>query len=90
MPFKSEAQRRYFHWAKRKGKISPKTVKEWEAHTPKGKKLPERVKHAAFVDELQKIARYIPPALRTFLRLHLKKRQPGEEASSKKTSGEKD
>lgn len=36
MPFKSEAQRRYFH-----AKL-PHLVEEWEAHTPK-KKLPSRV-----------------------------------------------
>lgn len=38
MPFKSEAQRRLM-WAK-----DPKMAKEWEAKTPKGKKLPEKVK----------------------------------------------
>jgi hypothetical protein len=57
MPFKSEAQRRYFHWAAGQGKISPKTVKEWESHTPKGEKLPERVKKASFLDELEKIGK---------------------------------
>jgi hypothetical protein len=65
MPFKSEAQRRYFHWAKREGKISPKTVREWEEHTPEGKKLPERIHPKkkyhkkiaqAFFDELAKLA----------------------------------
>lgn len=43
MPFKSQRQRRYFHWAAGQGKISRKTVSKWEAHTPKGKKLPEKV-----------------------------------------------
>jgi len=38
MPFKSEAQRRLM-WAK-----DPKMAKEWESKTPKGKKLPEKVK----------------------------------------------
>lgn len=38
MPFKSEAQRRYLY------KFHPKMAKKWEKHTPKGKKLPERVK----------------------------------------------
>jgi len=38
MPFKSEAQRAYL-WAKK-----PKIAKEFEKHTPKGKKLPKRVK----------------------------------------------
>lgn len=43
MPFKSEKQRRYMHWAESKGLIDPKVVKEYEAATPKGAKLP---KHA--------------------------------------------
>lgn len=69
MPFKSEAQRRYFHWAAGKGKISPKTVATWEEHT-KGKNLPEKVKNAAFLDELEKIASegQIPAALAPKLR----------------------
>lgn len=45
MPFKSQAQRRLFYAKARRGEISKKTVKEWEAHTPKSK-LPERVKQA--------------------------------------------
>lgn len=48
MPFKSEAQRRFFHAATQPGfrgdaDISKKDVKKWEEETPKGKKLPERV-----------------------------------------------
>ena len=61
MPYVSDAQRRYMHWAKAHGKIKPKVVEEFDEATPKGAKLPERVqhvKHAAFLDELQKI--YIP------------------------------
>lgn len=38
MPFKSKAQRR-FMYAKH-----PRVAKKWEAHTPKGKNLPERKK----------------------------------------------
>ena len=38
MPFKSEAQRKYFH------KFLPEHAAQWEAETPKGKKLPKRVK----------------------------------------------
>jgi hypothetical protein len=38
MPFKSEAQRRLM-WAKH-----PEMAKEWEAKTPTGKQLPEKVK----------------------------------------------
>ena len=43
MPLVSKAQRRYFHWAEAAGKLAPGTAAKWEAHTPKGKKLPERV-----------------------------------------------
>lgn len=42
MPFKSQAQRRFFHAAADRGEISPAKVKEWETATG-GKKLPERV-----------------------------------------------
>ena len=38
MPFVSEAQRKWMYANK------PKVAKEWEAHTPTGKTLPERVK----------------------------------------------
>jgi len=38
MPFKSTSQRKFL-WANK-----PKMAKEWEAHTPKGKKLPKKVK----------------------------------------------
>jgi hypothetical protein len=38
MPFRSEAQRRALY-AK-----DPKVAKEFEKHTPKGKKLPERIR----------------------------------------------
>jgi len=46
MPFKSQAQRRKFYAMADKGEISDKTVEKWEDETPKGKKLPERVKTA--------------------------------------------
>lgn len=49
MPFKSQAQRRYMF------SQHPEMAKEWAAHTPEGKKLPEKV--AAFSDEVQKIGR---------------------------------
>jgi len=38
MPFKSKSQRAWMHANK------PKMAKEWERHTPKGKKLPKKVK----------------------------------------------
>ena len=37
MPFKSERQREWM-WA-----TKPDMAKKWEEHTPKGKKLPEKV-----------------------------------------------
>jgi hypothetical protein len=46
MPFKSKAQRRKFYAMADRGEISDATVKHWEDATPKGKKLPERVKKA--------------------------------------------
>jgi hypothetical protein len=38
MPFKSQKQRAWMHANK------PEMAKEWEAKTPKGKKLPKKVK----------------------------------------------
>ena len=38
MPFKSEVQRKWM-WANH-----PEMAAEWEKHTPKGKKLPKKVK----------------------------------------------
>ena len=38
MPFKSKAQRRYLY------SQHPEIAEEFEEHTPKGKKLPEKVK----------------------------------------------
>lgn len=42
MPYKSDAQRRFFHAAEKRGEISPKTVKEYD-QASKEKKLPEKV-----------------------------------------------
>lgn len=55
MPFKSEAQRR-FMWAKH-----PEMAQEWQAATPKGRKLPEKVKQSfvmyeSMLRELSKVA----------------------------------
>lgn len=44
MPYKSDAQRRYFHYAAAAGKISNNVVKEWD-QASKGKKLPEKAGH---------------------------------------------
>lgn len=43
MPYASEAQRRKFHQLQKEGKISSKTVAEFDAAS-KRKKLPERSK----------------------------------------------
>lgn len=43
MPYKSDAQRKKFHALLKEGKISKKTVKEWDKET-KGKKLPKKLK----------------------------------------------
>lgn len=47
MPYKSDAQRRYFHAAEKRGDVSKKVVDEYDKAS-KGKNLPE------FVDELKK------------------------------------
>lgn len=43
MPFKSEAQRRFMY------ATDKKLAKKFEKHTPKGKKLPEKVDKEAMV-----------------------------------------
>ena len=62
MPFKSESQRRLFYAKMNRGELSAKTIKHWEEHTSKEKKLPERVKQAtlgellpSFFDELERL-----------------------------------
>lgn len=42
MPYRSQAQRRYFHAAEERGEISPSTVHEFD-QASKGEKLPERM-----------------------------------------------
>jgi site-specific recombinase XerD len=42
MPYASEAQKRWFHWAAKNGKIDPKVVEEYDRES-EGKKLPERL-----------------------------------------------
>jgi hypothetical protein len=43
MPFKSVSQRRFMYAAEERGDVPKGTAKKWEEHTPKGRKLPERV-----------------------------------------------
>lgn len=56
MPFRSSSQRRLFYLKANRGEIPKSTVEEWEAATPKGKKLPEHVKKqtkkASFFDKI--------------------------------------
>lgn len=42
MPYKSDAQRRYFHAALKRGEIKPSVVKEYDKES-KGKDLPEKL-----------------------------------------------
>lgn len=51
MPYKSDAQRKYFHAAEARGEISPKTVNEFDKAS-KGKKLPE---HAGKFKRIKKM-----------------------------------
>lgn len=47
MPFKSQAQRRWMH------ATHPEMAKKWEKHTPKGKKLPEKVKSESLMKRIE-------------------------------------
>ena len=51
MPFKSQAQRRFLY------ATNPNVAKKFAKHTPKGKKLPERVKEAAMASAKIKAAK---------------------------------
>lgn len=42
MPYKSQAQSRYFHWAEAHGKLPKGTAHRWAAHTPSIKALPQK------------------------------------------------
>jgi hypothetical protein len=42
MPYKSDAERRFFHGAEKRGEISHETVAEYD-RASRGKKLPERL-----------------------------------------------
>jgi len=43
MPYKSDAQRRFFHAAEKRGEIRHKTVQEYD-QASKGKDLPEKAR----------------------------------------------
>lgn len=53
MPYKSQAQRRYFHAMLAKGEMSNKTVDEFDKAS-KGKKLPEKKNQGGYL-KLKKI-----------------------------------
>lgn len=52
MPYKSDAQRRYFHAAEARGEISHKVVNEFD-EASKGMDLPENVKKKSLGHALQ-------------------------------------
>lgn len=56
MPFKSQAQRRKFYAMANRGEISKSTVEHWESATG-DKKLPERVKKAAYARGVNTVLR---------------------------------
>lgn len=43
-PFKSDAQRRWMYAAEARGEVPKGTAGRWQAHTPKGKNLPEHAR----------------------------------------------
>jgi len=49
MPFRSASQRRWMYANK------PEMAKRWEKHTPKGKKLPEKVKKESIADKIDAV-----------------------------------
>jgi hypothetical protein len=60
MPFRSQAQRAWMHINK------PEMAKKWEKHTPKGKKLPKRVKSESLINRID--AKLLSP-----VNIHLKR-----------------
>lgn len=60
MPYKSDKQRKYFHYAEKAGKISPKVVKEFD-EASKGMKLPERVKKTGGPSGLDDVPQLMEP-----------------------------
>ena len=52
MPFKSKAQRRWMY------ANEPEMAERWEEHTPKGSKLPEKVKEAYIQGFLDRAEQY--------------------------------
>jgi hypothetical protein len=57
MPYKSQAQRRLFHWLAGQGKLSPKIVEEYDRES-KGKKMPEYAKKMAMGGEVMEPTTY--------------------------------
>jgi len=52
MPYKSQAQRRLFHWLVKQGKLSPNAVKEFD-EASKGEELPDHVQRKAYGGEVE-------------------------------------
>ena len=79
MPFKSEAQRKWM-WAN-----DPEMAKEWEEHTPKGTKLPKRVKKAYLTGIAQALSHFGFKVASEEIRLQLPRREyHGFESSFRK------
>jgi hypothetical protein len=57
MPYKSQAQRRLFHWLADQGKIAPQIVDEYDRES-KGKKMPEYAKKMAMGGEVMEPTTY--------------------------------
>lgn len=53
MPYKSDQQRKYFHWAEKEGKIKKSTVDEFD-QASQGLKLPKKVLFKTINDKLKK------------------------------------
>jgi hypothetical protein len=47
MPYRSQKQRRWMHWAEEHGKVPKGTAERWDEHTPNMKSLPEQVKKSS-------------------------------------------
>lgn len=54
MPYKSNAQRKFFHAAEARGEIKPSVVHEFD-EASKGKKMPEHVQKEAYGGKINKV-----------------------------------
>jgi hypothetical protein len=78
MPFKSQAQRRFFYAAAARGDMPRATVRRWETETPKGRKLPEKVMRKRADTPLEEAIEAREDTSRVSLRALAKIRDPEE------------